>query len=176
MLSKLVQNSSDLETSVYFDELEAPSIEHNETLAIESETQPKKMEPLLNFLDKWILPEDKTKSPTNQCKSRRFFTKDGILYRRTFTLPILRCVGPNEANYCLIEIHEGLCGDHMTTKALAYKIIRQGYYWPTIHSNDALALIKKCLKCQLFSKIPRKNPALPSFVLSPIPFAIWGSI
>ncbi|XP_074347019.1 uncharacterized protein LOC141685838 [Apium graveolens] len=61
----------------------------------------------------------------------------------------------------------------MSAKALAHKIIRQGYYWPTIH-QDAIEFVKKCKKCQLFSNVTRMSPVLPSSVLSPIPFAIWG--
>ncbi|XP_074377675.1 uncharacterized protein LOC141719189 [Apium graveolens] len=72
-----------------------------------------------------------------------------------------------------MEVHEGICGDHMSAKALAHKIIRQGYYWPTIH-QDALEFVKKCKERQLFSNVSRISPVLPYSVLSPIPFAVWG--
>ncbi|XP_074342912.1 uncharacterized protein LOC141680637 [Apium graveolens] len=75
-------------------------------------------------------------------------------------------------NY-LEEVLEGICGDHMSAKVLAHKIIRQGYYWPTIH-QDAMEFVKKCKECQLFSNVPQISPVLPSSVLSPIPFAVWG--
>ena len=61
----------------------------------------------------------------------------------------------------------------MSAKSLAYKIIRQGYYWSTIH-QDAMEFVKKCKNCQLFSNVPRISPVLPSSVLSPIPLAVWG--
>ncbi|XP_074337069.1 uncharacterized protein LOC141674249 [Apium graveolens] len=102
-----------------------------------------------------------------------------ILHRRRDTLSsdlfvsILKCIGPGEAQYYLMEVHEGICGDHMSAKALAHKIIRQGYYWPTIH-QDAIDFVKKYKECQLFSNITRTSPVLPSSVLSPIPFAVWG--
>lgn len=98
--------------------------------------------------------------------------QNGQLYRRTFTSPILKCIGLNESEYYLQEVHEGICGDHMSGKPLAHKIIRQGYYWPTIHS-DALDFVKRCKKCQLFSNVPRKSPTIPSSVLSPVPFVFW---
>lgn len=34
-------------------------------------------------------------------------------------------MGPAEATYCMQEVHERICGDHMSTKAMAYKIIRK---------------------------------------------------
>ncbi|XP_074355737.1 uncharacterized protein LOC141695388 [Apium graveolens] len=61
----------------------------------------------------------------------------------------------------------------MSVKALAHKIIRQGYYWPTIH-QDAIEFVKKCKECQLFSNVSQISPFLPSSVLSPIPFTVWG--
>lgn len=61
MLSKLAHNSSDLETSVYFKELGAPSINRKEALAIEPKIQPKWMEPFLTYLDTRILPKRKPK-------------------------------------------------------------------------------------------------------------------
>ncbi|XP_074342972.1 uncharacterized protein LOC141680732 [Apium graveolens] len=46
----------------------------------------------------------------------------------------------------------------MSLKALAHKIIRKGYYWPTIH-QDEIEFVKKCKECQLFNNVP---------------FAVWG--
>ncbi|XP_074323402.1 uncharacterized protein LOC141660323 [Apium graveolens] len=171
ILSKLVRNSSDLDCSVYFEELHKPSIESGEILEIESSQN--WMTPFINYLDKWELPEDKGKAQRLKAKAAKFFLEEGILYRRTFSSPILKCIGPEEAKYCLAEVHEGICGDHMSAKALTHKIIRQGYYWPTIQ-QDAIVFVKKYKECQLFSNVSRISPVLPSSVLSPIPFAVWG--
>jgi hypothetical protein len=32
----------------------------------------------------------------------------------------------------LREVHSGTCGSHSGPRALAAKVIRQGFYWPTI--------------------------------------------
>ncbi|XP_074327871.1 uncharacterized protein LOC141665789 [Apium graveolens] len=153
-LSKLVQNSSDLVSSVYFEELKVPSTERAEVLD-------------------GTLPEDQNKARYLKHKAAHFFLEEGQLYRRTFSVPTLKCVDPEEANFCFREVHEGICGDHLAAKALAYKIIRQGYYRPTIHS-DSIAYVQKCPQCQKFSNVPRKSLSLPASVLSPIPFAVWG--
>ncbi|XP_074342173.1 uncharacterized protein LOC141679618 [Apium graveolens] len=170
ILSKLVRNSSDLDCSVYFEELHTPSIESGEILEIESNQN--WMNPFINYLDKGELPEDKGKAHSLKAKAAKLFLEEGLLYCRTFSSPILKCVSPEEAKYFLAEVHEEICGDHMSAKSLAYKIIRQGYYWTTIH-QDAIEFMKKCKECQLFSNVSQISPVLPSSVLSPIIFAVW---
>ncbi|XP_074351881.1 uncharacterized protein LOC141691033 [Apium graveolens] len=121
ILSKLVRNSSDLDGSVYFEELYKPSIESGEVL--ENESNQNWMTPFINYLEKWELPEDRGKSQILKAKAAKFFLEEGLLYRRTFSSPILKCVGPEEAKYCLTEVHERIYGDHMSAKSLAHKII-----------------------------------------------------
>ncbi|KAK2997226.1 hypothetical protein RJ639_026117 [Escallonia herrerae] len=100
-------------------------------------------------------------------------TSGNVLYKRSFTLPYLRCLTTTESDYALREVHEGICGQHLGGRALAHKVLRQGYYWPTMH-RDALDYTKKCDACQRFSSIPRQSPSPLSSLTSPIPFAMWG--
>ncbi|XP_073277650.1 uncharacterized protein [Primulina huaijiensis] len=46
-------------------------------------------------------------------RALRFLLLDGILYKRSFSRPLLKCLGPEEADYVLQEIHEGCCGNHL---------------------------------------------------------------
>ncbi|XP_064941125.1 uncharacterized protein LOC135594645 [Musa acuminata AAA Group] len=64
--------------------------------------------------------------------------ESGRLYKRSFTYPLLRCLEPDEARTVLAETHEGICGEHIGGRTLAHKILRQGYYWPTM-CRDAKA-------------------------------------
>ncbi|KAK3003569.1 hypothetical protein RJ639_018904 [Escallonia herrerae] len=89
------------------------------------------------------------------------------------TLPIEVEESPLGSDYALREVHEGICGQHLGGRALAHKVLRQGYYWPTMH-RDALDYTKKCDACQRFSSIPRQSPSPLSSLSSPIPFAMWG--
>ncbi|XP_074327805.1 uncharacterized protein LOC141665719 [Apium graveolens] len=163
IISKLVRNSSDLDCSIYFEELQKPSIDSEEVLEIESNQN--WMTPFINYLEKGELPEDKGKSQRLKAKAAKFILEEGLLYRRTFSSPILKCIGSEEAKYSLMEVHEGICGDHISAKDLAHKIIRQSYYWPTIH-QDTVEFVKKYKECQLFSNVSRISPVLPSSVLS----------
>ena len=58
----------------------------------------------------------------------RYTLIDSILYKKSFTLPYFCCLGPDEAEYTLREIHEGICGQHLRGRALIDKALRQGYY------------------------------------------------
>ncbi|GJZ12113.1 reverse transcriptase domain-containing protein [Tanacetum coccineum] len=51
-------------------------------------------------------------------KSWRFAIINGILYKKSFLGPWLRCVGPLHANYVLREIHKGSCSMHVVHKPI----------------------------------------------------------
>ena len=67
-------------------------------------------------------------------------------------MPYLKCVDEEEAKYILEEIHEGVCGNHASPRLLVSKIIRAGYFWPTMQ-KEAREVIKKCDKCQRFGNV-----------------------
>ncbi|XP_021817133.1 uncharacterized protein LOC110759389 [Prunus avium] len=102
---------------------------------------PSWMDPIHAFLASGTLPDDKTKAKTLHRRSARYLLLNQILYRRGHSLPLLRCMTPQQGNYVLREIHEGACGDHSGARSLAFKTIRQGYYWPTLHA-DATKLVQ----------------------------------
>uniref|UniRef100_A0A2N9H4Y6 Uncharacterized protein n=1 Tax=Fagus sylvatica TaxID=28930 RepID=A0A2N9H4Y6_FAGSY len=78
-----------------------------------------------------------------------------------------------EANYVIREVHEGICGNHSGARALAHKLTRAGYYWPSL-LHDATQYVKTCDKCQRFANIPRAPPEEITPMTSPWPFAQWG--
>ena len=43
----------------------------------------------------------------------KYILIDDVLYKKSFNFPYLRCLGSEEAQYALREIHEGICGQHM---------------------------------------------------------------
>ena len=84
-------------------------------------------------------------------KASSYALIDGILYKKSFTFLLLRCLSISEANYVLREIHKGVCGNHLRGRALAQKALRQGFFWPTMR-KDATNLVQKCDKRQRFAK------------------------
>lgn len=112
------------------------------------------------------MPDNKKEAYKIRRRSAHFMLVDNVLYKRGFSAPLLRCVGEEEANYVLREIHEGVCGNHSGGLALANKALRQGYYWPTM-KKDALQFVRKCDKCQRFSNIQRRPSQELTTVFSP---------
>ena len=47
----------------------------------------------------------------------------------------------------LREVYEGICGNHVGAHSLTQKLIRVGYYWPTMQ-KDVQSYIKVFDKCQ----------------------------
>eukprot|EP00253_Pinus_taeda_P015481 PITA_15481 len=71
------------------------------------------------------------------------------------------------------ELHDGPAGGHYARDATAHKILRAGYYWPTLF-KDSHSYVRKCQVCQ--TTVGRqKKLSLP---LQPVnieqPFAQWG--
>lgn len=82
------------------------------------------MDPILQFLQNQTLLADSAEARRVRYHSARYLIIDGALYKRRFSLPYLRCLTPEEGNYDLWEIHEGICGNHSEVRLLAHKTIR----------------------------------------------------
>jgi hypothetical protein len=110
---------------------------------------------------------------TLKMKSNQYVLIVDILFKRNYDGIFLRCVDQRKAQELIKEFHEGICGRHFSPTATAHKIIRSGFYWPSIF-KDSYATIRKCESCQQFSG-KMKNYAMP---LQPIsveqPFSQWG--
>ena len=96
-----------------------------------------------------------------------------FLYKRDFFRPYLRCLSSEEVDYVMREIYEGICGNHSGSQSLVHKLIRAGYYWPTIQ-KDAHAYVKTCDKCQRFGNLIRQLTEELTLMTAPWPFAQWG--
>ena len=95
------------------------------------------------------------------------------LYKRGFLMPYLKCVDEEEAKYILEEIHEKVCEDHAGPRSLVRKVIRIGYFWPTMQV-EARELVKKWDKCQRFGNIQRLLVKILTTIASLWPFAQCG--
>ncbi|GKE83587.1 reverse transcriptase domain-containing protein [Tanacetum coccineum] len=114
------------------------------------------MTPIYEYLTEEILPKEKRKARAIRRKAGRYAVANGILYKKSFLGPWLRCVGPLQANYVLRDIHEGSCSMHAGPRSVVAKALRFGYYWLTMHT-DARSLIRECNTCQVHHPMPR-NP------------------
>nr|GEU72750.1 reverse transcriptase domain-containing protein [Tanacetum cinerariifolium] len=108
------------------------------------------MTQLVDYLKGGVLPGDKKEARKLCLKARQYKLMEGVLYRRSFLTPWLRCVRMLQAEYVMREIYEGSCSMHAGPRSVVAKAIRLGYYWPTMH-KDACDMIRKCSDCEIVS-------------------------
>ena len=155
-----------------FDEVQyLPSINIPKVLQVQNEGS--WMAPIISYLKDGILPEGKDEARKLRVRLAKYVLLNDALYKRDFSQPYLRCLSPDEANYVLREVHKGACGNHSGARSLIHKVVRAGYYWPTIQV-DAKAYVKVCDQCQRFSNIPRQLSEYLTPMMAPWPFAQWG--
>ncbi|GKV09019.1 hypothetical protein SLEP1_g20584 [Rubroshorea leprosula] len=129
--------------------------------------------PLMNYLQSGELPQDQSAAKVIKRRAAHFTVLDNQLYKRAASMPLLRCLTPYEAEYAVREVHEGVCGTHIGGRTLARKLLRHGYYWPTM-VEDAQGYVKKCPTCQFNADDIHMPGEMLSSLTSPWPFAQWG--
>ena len=102
--------------------------------------------PLVFYLKNGKLPDGKDATRKLKVQALWFVIIKDVLYKRGFSHPYLRCLGLEKVDYVMIEVHEGICGNHSGAQSLVNKLIRARYYWPTMQ-KDAQTHVKTCDKC-----------------------------
>ncbi|KAK2356969.1 hypothetical protein QL285_094283 [Trifolium repens] len=131
------------------------------------------MTPVYNFLANDTLPSDQKEAAIIKRRACAYVLLDGTLYRRGFSIPLLKCIEEDKVDYILREIHEGINSQHLGGRSLARKALRAGYYWPTMQ-QDSKEHVKKCDKCQRHADMHLAPPNELKSLSSPWPFAWWG--
>ena len=107
---------------------------------------------IVSYLKDDTLPDGKEATRKLKVQAARFILIKDVLYKRSFSRPYLRCLGPEEVDYVMKEVHEGIYGNYFGSRSLVHKLIQAGYYWLTMQKN-AQAYVKACDKCQRFGHI-----------------------
>ncbi|XP_023920910.2 uncharacterized protein LOC112032374 [Quercus suber] len=129
--------------------------------------------PLTGYLRSGMLSNGKDAARKLKVQASLFVLIKNVLYKKGFSQSYLRCLDHEEADYVIREVYEGICGNHSGARSLVHKLIRAGYYWPTM-LKDAQAYVKTCDKCQKFSNLIRQPPEELTLMTAPGPFAQWG--
>ena len=129
--------------------------------------------PLISYLKNGMLPNGKDAARKLKVQASRFILIKDVLYKRGFSRPYLRCLVPEEAEYVMREVHEGICGNHSGARSLVHKLIRAGYYWPTMQ-KDAKAYVKTYNKCQRFNNTIKQLSKELTLMMALWPFSQWG--
>nr|GEV62521.1 hypothetical protein [Tanacetum cinerariifolium] len=122
--------------------LKEKSIQEKEVTTVVEEDGPTWITPIIEYLKEGTLPGDRNEARKLRIKALQYEILEGVLYRRSFLTPWLRCVGPLQADYVIREIHEGSCNMHAGLRLVVAKAIWLGYYWPTMH-RDVRDMIRK---------------------------------
>ncbi|KAL0444752.1 UNVERIFIED_CONTAM: hypothetical protein Slati_2197900 [Sesamum latifolium] len=115
--------------------------------------------PIIRWIDEDHLPGDRWETTKIKTRAIRFLMQGGMLYKNGL--------------HVLKEIHDGCCGSHIGTWALANKALRAGYFWPTMKQNVRY-LVNKCEKCQKYATLIHQLAEPLNVMLSPCPFSEWG--
>jgi hypothetical protein len=105
--------------------------------------------------------------------SRRYIILGDTLYHHGIETILRRCLIHEEAEHILNDFHLGTCGSHLSGMATAQKILRAGYFWPSIF-KDCIEAVKKFPPCQIFNKKAHTHPMVLHPIITIDPFSKWG--
>nr|KYP33730.1 Transposon Ty3-I Gag-Pol polyprotein [Cajanus cajan] len=128
---------------------------------------------IMNFIVNGSEPAEPIDAKKIRTQVARYSVVTGELYRRGFSTPLLKCLDQQQADYVMREVHEGICGSHSGGRTLAAKVLRAGYYWPTL-KTDCTEYVKKCKQCQQHGNLIHASAEQLHTVSAPCPFALWG--
>ena len=74
------------------------------------------------------MSDNKIEAHEIQVQVARFSLINGQLYKRSLDGPYLKCLTTQQGQYILVELHEGICGNHLGGRTLAHRAHTQGYY------------------------------------------------
>jgi hypothetical protein len=166
ILSKLGSTRTQVPAGVFVQELKQPSIKSSPQVTTDNGLhQPDRevmmlgedwREAYIDFIRDQKLPAAVDTRSTEAARvirrSKGFVLADSKLYRRGARSGVLmKCVTKENGCDILREIHEGVCGNHTTSRMLVGKAYRAGFWWPTAVS-DVEDLVRRCQNCQFFGK------------------------
>jgi hypothetical protein len=105
------------------------------------------MQPYLAYMINKTLPEDTVEARRIIRWSKAIVIVQGKLYKKSITGILQRCITPQEGQEILKDIHAGVCEHHASSRAIAAKAFRAGFYWLTA-IEDAKDIVRRCEACQ----------------------------
>ena len=151
--------------------LAIPSVDRTSAETLTIEVRKEWFDPIKRFVQNGDYGEDD--EHTLRMKNTRYVLIGKDLYRRGYSKPLLRCVTSEQIRYILEELHTGICGLHSGARSMANRVLRAGYYWPSIQT-DCAEYVQKCRRCQKYGNLLHAQPEILHSITPPWPFAMWG--
>ncbi|XP_026443575.1 uncharacterized protein LOC113343657 [Papaver somniferum] len=127
-------------------------------------------QPYIDFIQHGKLPSDRQATLRIQKKGTCFFMHEGVLYRRSYSNAMLRCMSDQEAMEVMTRPHEA---EHQGMWKLFLQLYKGGFYWPTVESDTA-EHVRKCLSFQMHGTLIRAPHTQLHNIVTPWPFHSWG--
>ncbi|GKV11390.1 hypothetical protein SLEP1_g22653 [Rubroshorea leprosula] len=103
-LSKFASDSSLSSRSIFVEVLDEPSFMKPRVMEISTDPDmPSWTDSIISFLRDGIVPENRQEAMKLRKKASWYTLVNGVLYKRSFSLPLLRCLNPYETEYALRE-------------------------------------------------------------------------
>jgi hypothetical protein len=172
-LAKAAARNQEMPPDVFFEIIKEPSIKETKPKIVNVVGTPDWRVEIMAYLRGHYEPQDELEEKRLQQRARGYTVVNGELYKSGVTEQWLRCITSEKGLELLKEIHSGFCGAHISTRALAGKAIKQGFYWPTINI-DAKKLVRECEACQKTAN-QQNLPSMPVHLIPPSwPLQRWG--
>jgi hypothetical protein len=84
--------------------------------------------PIMADIHHYYKPDSTTEKIRMQQWAMAYQIVDNNLYKASISGPLLRCLRKAKGQEILSEVHIGFCGGHIGARALAAKVIQQGFY------------------------------------------------
>ena len=131
---------------------------------------------VVHFLQKLEVPPGHSSSQAWAIKLRlaKLCINKNLLYWKDPLGILLRCLDKGQSVEVMHQFHSSIYGRHHYWKTTTHKIIRAGYYWPTLFS-DVFSFVKSCDKCQSFAgrQQLKSLPLKPLHVNGPFSNGAW---
>nr|XP_025685323.1 uncharacterized protein LOC112786123 [Arachis hypogaea] len=172
VLSKLATTQQAENTSALSQlTLDKPSFEQETILSITQASDWRT--PFFDYINTGTILKGEPNLPLFRRRASFYTVLGNTLYRRGHSQPLLKCISKEEAEEVMAETHEGVCGNHIGGRALATKILRTGYYWPTV-KRDCITKVKACDNCQKHATLSETPAEELHTIEVSWPFDRWG--
>jgi hypothetical protein len=137
-LAKAAARGETLHSDMFYHVIGTPTVRNPEGLQVTNDAEGHRIVNLIMteywralitlFLQGYYHPSDVNEAKRLKHQSRDFVLVGDQLYKKGISQPMLKCVTETEGIQILREVHSGTCGSHSGPRALAAKVIRQGFY------------------------------------------------
>jgi hypothetical protein len=172
-LAKAVARNQAMPPDAFFEIIKQPSIKEEKPKIVNVVETPDWRAEIMAYLRGHYEPQDELEEKRLKQRARGYVVVNGELYESGVTELWLRCITSDKGLELLKEVHNGFCGAHIGTRALAGKAIKQGFHWPTINI-DVKTLVRQCEACQKTAN-QQNLPSMPVHLIPPSwPLQRWG--